>query len=49
VKWGSVVSAGVGSGFAEDEYVQAGAELVDAPAAWDSDLVVKGKEPLPAE
>ncbi len=41
--------AGVGSGFADDDYVKAGAELVDAPAAWDCDLVVKVKEPLPAE
>ncbi len=42
-------SASVGSGFADDDYAQAGAELVDAPAAWGSDLVVKVKEPLPAE
>ena len=41
--------AGVGSGFVDDDYAQAGAELVDAPVAWDSDLVVKVKEPLPAE
>ena len=42
-------SAGVGSGFADDDYAQAGAELVDAPVAWDSDLVVKVKEPQPVE
>ena len=41
--------AGIGSGFADDDYVQAGGKSVDAPEAWDSELVVKVKEPLPAE
>lgn len=41
--------AGVGSGFSDDAYLVAGAELVDAASAWDSDLVVKVKEPLSAE
>lgn len=42
-------SAGRGSGFSDDDYVRCGAELCDVATAWDSDLVVKVKEPLPAE
>ena len=44
-------SAGIGSGLADSEYVQAGAALVDAPAEIFSraDMVVKVKEPLAAE
>ena len=41
--------AGLGSGFADDDYARAGAELVATQKAWDSDLVVKVKEPLEAE
>ncbi len=42
--------AGAGSGFEDGEYAAAGAILADsAPAAWDADLVVKVKEPLPGE
>lgn len=42
--------AGEGSGFGDDEYASAGAILVDTPAeAYAADLVVKVKEPLPAE
>ena len=42
--------AGRGAGLADDEYAAAGATLVDEPAeAWSADLVVKVKEPLPAE
>ena len=41
--------AGVGSGFSNDEYEQVGAILVDVERAWDVELVVKVKEPLPAE
>jgi len=41
--------AGLGSGFADDDYQRAGADLGSASAAWDSELVVKVKEPLPAE
>ncbi len=43
-------SAGEGSGFADADYIQAGAQSVtSAKDAWDRDLVVKVKEPLPAE
>ena len=41
--------AGLGSGFTDNDYRRAGAELGSASAAWDSELVVKVKEPLPAE
>lgn len=42
--------AGGGSGFSDEEYEKAGARLVSkAEHAWDADLVVKVKEPQPAE
>ena len=43
-------NAGVASGFANEEYLSAGAELVDAKTAWDSaEMVVKVKEPIESE
>jgi len=42
-------SAGAGSGFSDESYAVAGAEIVDAARAWASDLVVKVKEPVPSE
>ncbi|MCW9077594.1 MAG: alanine dehydrogenase [Gammaproteobacteria bacterium] len=41
--------AGLESGFSDEEYVQAGARPVSTEQAWDSDLVVKVKEPLAVE
>ncbi|MBL8849740.1 MAG: alanine dehydrogenase, partial [Planctomycetaceae bacterium] len=43
--------AGLGSGISDDDYAQQGAEIVDAaPDVWArADLIVKVKEPLPAE
>ncbi|MGF1536727.1 MAG: alanine dehydrogenase [Elainellaceae cyanobacterium] len=41
--------AGQGAGFSDEAYAAAGADLVDAKRAWDRDLVVKVKEPLPEE
>ena len=42
--------AGIGSGFTDEEYRQAGAKIVDrAAAAWDKELIVKVKEPLKSE
>ncbi|WP_159786033.1 alanine dehydrogenase [Sodalinema gerasimenkoae] len=42
--------AGVGSGFADDDYRQVGATVVEsAGLAWEQPLVVKVKEPLPEE
>jgi alanine dehydrogenase len=43
------VMAGIGSGFSDEEYQQAGAEIVDTAKAWQVELVVKVKEPLPVE
>jgi len=41
--------AGLGSGFADADYARAGALVVATREAWDSDLIVKVKEPLPDE
>ncbi|MEM6611980.1 MAG: alanine dehydrogenase [Cyanobacteria bacterium P01_C01_bin.72] len=42
--------AGLGSGFDDQEYKQAGAKIVtDAAAAWQREMVIKVKEPLPSE
>jgi alanine dehydrogenase len=41
--------AGLNSGFSNEHYQQAGAELVSTAAAWAVDLVVKVKEPLESE
>jgi len=41
--------AGAGSGFADEAYAQAGAQLVSAESAWKTDLVLKVKEPLQQE
>lgn len=41
--------AGMGSGFSDDEYAQAGATLVSAEKAWAADMVMKVKEPQPSE
>jgi len=43
-------NAGVGSGFSNEMYSQAGAKIVDtAKEAWTQEMVMKVKEPLPAE
>src|SRR5215471_16758970 len=43
-------NAGAGAGYPDSDYAQAGAKLVnDHAAAFDAELVVKVKEPLPAE
>ncbi|KXY49239.1 alanine dehydrogenase [Bacillus toyonensis] len=42
--------AGLGSGFTDEEYVQAGAKLVaTAEEAWNQDMVMKVKEPVASE
>jgi alanine dehydrogenase len=42
--------AGVGAGFPDQDYLQAGAKIVaDAQTVWDRELVVKVKEPLAPE
>lgn len=43
-------SAGFGSGFTDDEYIDAGAEVLDDPAqVWQAQMVIKVKEPLQEE
>ena len=42
--------AGVGSGFVDADYVQAGAQVVEGPSdIWNRELIVKVKEPLNTE
>lgn len=41
--------AGVGSGYTDEEYVAVGATIGDATQAWDNEMVIKVKEPLPSE
>ena len=42
--------AGLGAGFTDEEYVQAGAKLVEtAEEAWNQDMVMKVKEPVASE
>lgn len=41
--------AGAGSGFADPAYQAAGAKIVDTAHAWDTELVLKVKEPQPSE
>ena len=42
--------AGLGSGFTDEEYVMAGAKIVQtASDAWDVDMVLKVKEPIESE
>ena len=42
-------NAGLGSGFANQEYEAAGANIVARETAWSADLVIKIKEPLEQE
>jgi len=41
--------AGLGSGITDDEYRVAGAQIVNAATAWDANMVIKVKEPVPSE
>ena len=54
VKFGHEVyiekGAGLGSGFTDEDYVSAGAKIVEtATEAWQMEMVMKVKEPLPSE
>jgi alanine dehydrogenase len=43
-------SAGIGSGFIDEDYIKAGGKIVTSPQeAWNRDLVIKVKEPLAGE
>ncbi len=41
--------AGLGSGIADEDFVRAGASMVNAQDAWGGQMVIKVKEPLPEE
>ncbi|HEY4624090.1 MAG TPA: alanine dehydrogenase [Solibacillus sp.] len=41
--------AGIGSGFTDEEYIEAGAVIVDQAGAWNVDMVMKVKEPIESE
>ncbi|MDP8237716.1 MAG: alanine dehydrogenase [Candidatus Hatepunaea meridiana] len=45
------IDGGLGSGFSNDEYIKAGAEIAStAKAVWDqAEMIIKVKEPLPSE
>ncbi|WP_282141326.1 alanine dehydrogenase [Cytobacillus oceanisediminis] len=44
------IDAGIGSGFANEDYTEVGAVIVDTAAeAWDAEMVMKVKEPLASE
>jgi alanine dehydrogenase len=42
-------NAGIGSGFSDQAYQKAGAEIVTTEQAWDQELVIKVKEPIAPE
>jgi len=42
-------SAGLGSGFTNEDYLKAGATITDQKTAWNQELIVKVKEPLANE
>ncbi|GEK30118.1 MAG: alanine dehydrogenase [Kurthia sp.] len=41
--------AGIGSGFTDEEYIEAGAKIVEQADAWKVDMVMKVKEPIASE
>ncbi|WJP98067.1 alanine dehydrogenase [Macrococcus bovicus] len=41
--------AGIGSGFTDDMYVEAGGQIVSHEEAWTADLIIKVKEPAASE
>lgn len=41
--------AGLGSGFRDEDYLEAGAQIVSRDEAWNQELIIKVKEPLVSE
>jgi alanine dehydrogenase len=41
--------AGLGSGFSDKAYINAGAKIVSVDVAWDTEMIIKVKEPLESE
>ncbi|MFR3684941.1 MAG: alanine dehydrogenase [Enterococcus sp.] len=42
-------NAGAGSGFTNEQYIEAGGKIVDTDEAWTAELIVKVKEPMESE
>ncbi len=42
-------NAGILSGYTNEEYKNAGAQIVSQSAVWEADLILKVKEPMPSE
>lgn len=42
-------NAGLGSGYTDEQYLDAGAKIVSAAEAWACDMIIKVKEPIPSE
>ncbi len=42
-------NAGILSGYSNEEYQEAGAQIVDQNRVWEADLILKVKEPMPSE
>ena len=50
MKYSFETGAGIGSGFTDEEYVKAGAKIVEtAEEAWNKEMVMKVKEPIASE
>lgn len=43
------LGAGLGSGYSDAEYAQAGADLADTATTWGAEMIIKVKEPQPQE
>lgn len=42
-------NAGIGSGYTDQQYIDAGATIADVADVWDSDMIIKVKEPIETE
>lgn len=42
-------NAGLGSGYTDQEYIEAGAEICSQQTVWEAELILKVKEPMPSE
>jgi len=42
-------NAGIGSGYTDQQYIDAGAKISDASEVWNSEMIIKVKEPIESE
>lgn len=42
-------NAGIGSGYTDQQYIDAGAKISDVKDVWDSEMIIKVKEPVESE